>query len=62
MSAKEREERVKQTTDAVKETSDVSVCAVRMNACVCCCGGGCGGLAVCVCLTGCTYSNALSTP
>ena len=46
MSSKEREERVKQTTDAVQKTNDVSVCAVRMNAC--CFGGGCGGVCACV--------------
>ena len=52
---------MKQKTAAVKKTSDVSVCAVRMNAsCVCYCGGGCSGMCVCLCLTGCTYTHALS--
>ena len=40
MSLKERQERQKQNTDGVKKISDVSVCLVRVHACVCCCGGG----------------------
>ena len=35
MSLKEREERQKQNTDGVKKISDVSVCLVRVHACVC---------------------------
>ena len=53
MSSKEREERVKQSAVAVKKISDVSVCTVRVHACVWCCGGGGGGggcVSTCVCV------------